>query len=96
MIVHDLDVVGVAAPPDEADPPLLVDADAVLAAASTLQRLEAVAGRNAQLLERGGSVKHGELRLSALRDRWRKAFRDVSLEYRGRAPVGEALDHGAA
>ena len=70
MIVHDLDLVGVAVLPDEADPPLIIDADAVLAAASTLERLEPVARRDAQVLERGGSIERRELRLSALGNGW--------------------------
>jgi len=42
--VADLDLVGVATSPDEADAPLVVDADAVLAGAVAGEPLEAVAG----------------------------------------------------
>jgi hypothetical protein len=67
----------------------------MLAAASTLQCLKPVAGRNAQVLERGGGIEHGELHLSALGDRLREAFGDEPLKNRSRAPVSEAPDHGA-
>jgi hypothetical protein len=49
VIVRDLDLVGIAASPDEADPPLIIDTDTMLAAASTLQCLKPIAGRNAQV-----------------------------------------------
>jgi hypothetical protein len=39
MIVDDLDVKGVTVTPPEADPPLLVDPDAVLALAIAFQSL---------------------------------------------------------
>jgi len=42
MVVDDLDVKGVTAPPLETDPPLLVDADALLALAIAFQGLELV------------------------------------------------------
>jgi hypothetical protein len=37
VVVHDLHVVDVAVSPDEADPPLVVDADAVLAGSIALR-----------------------------------------------------------
>jgi hypothetical protein len=43
-VVDDLDLVGVTVVPAEADAPLVVDADAVLAVAITLERFEPVAG----------------------------------------------------
>src|SRR5947207_11479294 len=51
MVVHDLHAVGVAVLPDEADAPLVVDANAMLPRPVALQRLEPVAGRHAQRIE---------------------------------------------
>ena len=45
--VDDLDVEGIGGAPDEADAPLIADADAVLAGTIALERLEPIAGRNA-------------------------------------------------
>ena len=47
--------------PAEADPPLVVHADAVLALAVALERFEPVAWRNEQVLERGLDVFRFEL-----------------------------------
>jgi hypothetical protein len=43
MIVHDLDIVSVAVPPDEAQAPLVVDPDAVSAGAISDEFFQAVA-----------------------------------------------------
>lgn len=56
MIVHDLDVVRSVRLPDEADPPLVVDANAVLVFAVCLQRLQLVARRDAQAGQLAGGV----------------------------------------
>jgi hypothetical protein len=48
VVIDDLHVERVAVPPDEAEPPLVVDADAVLASAIAAERFEPVAGRGAK------------------------------------------------
>ena len=45
VVVHDLDVVGVAGLPAEAEPPLAVDADGVLTLPVALESFESIAGR---------------------------------------------------
>src|SRR5665648_862578 len=66
VIVHDLDVFGTGCRPAEADAVLVVDADAVLAGAGALERLEPVAGRDAQVVEASGDL---QLAQPAARDR---------------------------
>jgi len=56
VIVDDLDVVGVPVLPAEADPPLIVDANAVLTGAVTLELLQSVARRDAEIVELLGRV----------------------------------------
>ena len=51
VVVDDLDVEGTGGAPDEADAPRVVDADAVLAGTIALERLEPIAGRNAEVGE---------------------------------------------
>lgn len=58
--VDDLDVEGIGRAPDEADAPLIVEADAELAGTIAPERLEAVAGRHAQVGERVGRIEDGE------------------------------------
>ena len=60
MIVYDLDVKRIAAAPVEADPPLLVDPDTVLALAFAAELFEPVAGARhvAQLV---GPAKDSQL-----------------------------------
>jgi hypothetical protein len=49
VVVHDLDVVDAVFPPPKADPPLVVDADAVLTLAASAEGFEAVARRHSQV-----------------------------------------------
>jgi hypothetical protein len=50
VVIHDLDAVGIAALPAEADSPLIIDANAVLAFAVSFERLELVPRRGLQIL----------------------------------------------
>jgi hypothetical protein len=50
VIVDDLDMVSVAVMPDETYPPLVIDPDAVLAAAVAAESLESVLGWQSQEL----------------------------------------------
>ena len=51
MIADDLDFVRVVITPNETDTESIVDSDAVLSAPVTFERLEAVAGKDSQVLE---------------------------------------------
>jgi hypothetical protein len=61
VIVCDLDIVGIALLPSEAQPPLIVDAYAVLPFALPSKLLEAISAWDAQVLKRLGCVQHGQL-----------------------------------
>ena len=65
MVIGDLDVPCFAIPPDETDPPLIVDANTVLAPAITPECLEAVARWRAQIITPNSRVNHQNLRSSA-------------------------------
>lgn len=51
MIVDDLHVFGTSRRPAKTDPALVVHADTMLAGTVALERLESIAGRNAQIGE---------------------------------------------
>ena len=61
VVVDDLDVERIGGAPDEADAPLVVDADAVLSGPVALERLEAIAGRNAKVGEGVCCIQDHEL-----------------------------------
>jgi len=61
MVVCYLDVVGIAVVPREADPPLVVDANAPLTLAIADQPFEPVAGQHSQVCELHCRVQHQEL-----------------------------------
>jgi len=56
MIVDDLDIICIAIPPTEADPPLVVNSYRVLALTIPMQRLQAIAGWRRQITDFRGSV----------------------------------------
>ena len=61
MIVDDFYVRGPFGCPDEADSPLLVDADAVLSLPIIFQRLESISGWHLQVVKNRGPVQLCEL-----------------------------------
>jgi hypothetical protein len=61
VVIHDLDVVCIATAPSEADPPLVVYPNAVLASATTAQRFQAVPGRYKKIIQLLRRIEHPEL-----------------------------------
>jgi hypothetical protein len=61
VIIHDFDFICIAVAPYEAEPPLIVDADAVLAGAVALERLQSISRRNAKILQPLGCMKVEQL-----------------------------------
>jgi len=61
MVVDNLDIYGSSLGPDEADPVLVVDADAVLPGACAFQRLQSIAGRHPQVVETTGDLQLAQL-----------------------------------
>lgn len=61
MIVHNLHVMRLAIAPGEADPPLIVDPNAVLSHPEGLERFETVARRDPKIFEPPGRVKVKQL-----------------------------------
>src|SRR5271168_4430607 len=60
VIVDEFDIPGAAAGPGEADAPLVVDADAVLAGAGAGELFQSVARRHAQVVDALGGVDENE------------------------------------
>ena len=61
VVVNDFNVFWSSFRPDEAEPELVVDADAVLAMAVSQERLQAIAWWDLQIVEAFSGIKDGEL-----------------------------------
>ena len=61
VVVDQLDIFGACVGPGEADPPLLVDPDAVRAGAIALQLFESISRRDPQVAENLGGVEDQQL-----------------------------------
>jgi len=92
MVVNNLYFVRVSASPDEANAPLVVDADAVLSLAVAVERLKAIARWGSQVTQRNSGIQLAELperhRLDGA-----KARDPFSLVEALRVLRPEALDH---
>ena len=64
MIVHDFDLIGVIIPPDETDPPLVVDADALPPLQVALEGFEVILALSVSVLENmiGSERRRGSTR----------------------------------
>ena len=92
MVIGDLNVPCFAIPPLETDPPLIVDANAVLASSITPQSFGAIARRWAQIIKPNSRVNHQELRTSAGLDLQRQAANGMPRKVSRRALVGKDPD----
>jgi hypothetical protein len=61
VVIHDLYLVGISFSPLEANPPLIVDADAILTLAIPRELFEVVARRDTQVFQLFCGVYYGEL-----------------------------------
>ena len=68
MVIDDLDALRRALAPDEADSPLIVDADTVLTLPAAAQSLKAVSWNRGHVLEFPGVVQHPHLAYRTLSD----------------------------
>jgi hypothetical protein len=93
MVVNNLDLIGIRILPAEADAPLIVHTNTVLASAISFELLEAIARRHPKVLERFRGVDGDELAEHAPQEVGGKAADALALEKGFGVPVGEALDH---
>jgi hypothetical protein len=96
VIVDDLHVVGVAVSPAKADPPSIIDANAVLPCSISSQALQPVAGRYAKILEARGGVQDAELPKTHSLHVFPEPPDRLPVEQALRVTVAEALDHAVA
>jgi hypothetical protein len=68
VVVDDLDILGASIRPNEADAPLLIDSDAMLAGAIILEGFKLIAGRHSQVAQHLGIVQHSQLPQRGLLD----------------------------
>jgi len=93
MVIDNRHIVGVAVTPSETDPPLVVDADAVLPGSIAAQFLEAVSGRDAKIVESLRRVDRDELAKHRPPQLGREPANWLAGEEAFGVPVAKALDH---
>jgi len=93
MVVDDLDVVCIPRPPHETDPPLTIDADAMLPGPITLELLQPIGRRDPQVLDCCRRIEHPKLPQTQALDLPSQPLDPLPSEEALGVPVLEALDH---
>jgi hypothetical protein len=93
MVVHDFDVIRIAIAPDEAEPPLVVDPDAVLSDPIAREGFQVVAWWLPEILEPDRRGQRPELATRHFGQIVWKALRPAIRPDRRRPFVGERLGH---
>jgi hypothetical protein len=91
MIVHDFDVVGVSIPPSETNPELIVDPNAVLAAAISFEHFQSEA-REPEIFERGRCIQKFQPDARRLLNRLKSSAK-LSIQKPEYILVPEGTDH---
>jgi hypothetical protein len=93
VVIDDLDIRRPRRRPRETDPPLVVDADAVLTHPITLQRLETIAWRNSYIVEDDGCIENHQLPECDANDPRVKRSNRMPMPQALGIPASERLDH---
>ena len=93
VIVHNLDLIGVAVVPNKADAPLVVDADAVLTIVVARKSLKAITGRDSQVIQVRSVMEHHQLALRPALDMLREPADATAFGNRLGITVAVAPDH---
>jgi hypothetical protein len=93
VIVGELYLMRFAIAPDEADPPLIVDADAVLPLPVAAKHLQPITRHGAKLLEALRGMDQLELATRPRDDALVDTPHASTLEQRRGTPISEAPDH---
>jgi hypothetical protein len=94
VVVNDFYVACISVVPHEADPPLIVDSNAVLAAPVAFQLLQTIRRWKSQVINDRGCVKHSQLTASALLNLCRQALSTPAMENGLSALVAKRSNHG--
>jgi hypothetical protein len=94
MVVYDFDIGRSFIRPHEAEPPLIIDSDAILSFAITAKDLESISRNACQRRQRGGGVQHDQPSLG-LRGECLEFANSLATEYGARALIPKRADHKA-
>jgi hypothetical protein len=89
MVIHDLDFCWPAFCPGEANPPLVVDTNAVLPGAVALQQFKAVARRGSKVAQDFRIVQLSQLALCSALDIRSNPSGEAAMEQGLGVPIGE-------
>ncbi len=95
VVVHDFDVRSIPVPPDEADPPLIVDPNTVATSPVAAQFLQPVGRRYRQIFQTLRRIQHDELAKRCAMKTGRKSPGVPALEHLFRFAAPKALDHSS-
>jgi hypothetical protein len=80
MIIDDFNIVRIASSPYKANPPALIDTDAMLSLPIANEFLKAVSGRNTQIVQHSSNIEDLQLSACFSLDLRRKLSRELTAE----------------
>jgi hypothetical protein len=93
VIIDNFNIIRIASSPSKANAPALVDTDAVLSLPIADKLLKMISGRNAQIIQRSGSIEDLQLAACVSLDlRWKLA-RELTAEDPLSFLVRKTFDH---
>jgi hypothetical protein len=93
MVVRHFDIMSIAFIPAETDAPLVVDTDAVLAAAIARKRLQPICWRDAEIIQTFSDIKLNQLAPRDPVQLRRKMAQELALKQPLSASVPKRLNH---
>jgi hypothetical protein len=93
MVIDNFNFVCVTFAPAKANPPLVVDSDAVLSVAIAFEFFETIAWRHAKIVQRFGGIKQGKLPEGGPVKFSGESLDFFALKEQFRVLIGESPDH---
>ena len=93
MIIDDLDLRRIPCGPYEANPPLIVDSNAVLTTSPSFQGFQAVGRRDAKIFQGFRAVQHAQFSPRYVLNVPRQSARDLTTPDSRRFLIPECVDH---
>ena len=93
MVIDNLNSLRMAISPEKADTPLIIDANAILPLAITLQRLKPIRGRQPKIFQSDSRINRVELHKCPLLNLSRKSFHELALKDSFGVGIAKGFNH---
>lgn len=93
MVIDDLNTLRMTISPEKADPPLVIDADAIRSFSIPFERLEPIRGRQPEIFQPDSGVNRVQLHECPLLNLSRESFHEFALKDSLSIGIAKGFDH---